>query len=667
MAIKLGIDTGGTYTDAVLFSDEEGVLRSAKSLTTKHDLSIGIGKATRKVLEGQDPASIDLVSVSTTLATNAIVEQHGAPACLIMIGFGEEALERGGLGKVLGKDPVIFVEGGHRAQGHRLAPLDREALIKVAKDHGDKVSAFAIAGRFAVRNPAHENEAKELLRDFTGKPVTCSHELAADLDAPRRALTAVLNARLIFLLQQLVDAVQTLLDEEKVTAPLMVVQGDGSLITAEMALSRPVETILSGPAASLVGAQYLAQEKDMIVSDMGGTTSDVAVLRDGRPVLDENGAVVGGFRTMVRAVSVHTFGLGGDSEIRWDTMSKGLVAGPRRTVPLSLLVDEYPAMLPVLERQVQDRKMDAQNGVFVLRLRSLLTDRSGFSKAELEVWDALGNGPLAITEFDREFLLRKAVGSLENQGLIIRSAFTPSDASHVLGRQSNWNPEGARLGAELWCWPKELEGWEGMESIDAFAQRVVEQVVRQTGECLVATALEDAGLRNHWDGGALGNSLVKAATSLQNDQGMLNIDLKLSQPIVGIGAPAALYYQPVADRLSSRLILPPSGDVCNAVGAVAASVTRSIKVVMTVPAEGLYRVHLPSGNRDFKEDLEAAWRFAREEGKASAIALAKDAGAIDPDVRLTEEQDVVDTNGKDMFLEGRLFIVASGRPRLAVR
>ncbi len=667
MAIKLGIDTGGTYTDAVLFDDDLGVVRSAKSLTTKHDLSMGIGKATRKVLDGQNPNTIDLVSVSTTLATNAIVEQHGAPACLVMIGFGEEALERGGLGKVIGKDPVAFIEGGHRAQGHRLAPLDREALMKVAQEYGDKVSAFAIAARFAVRNPAHENEAKEFLRDFTGKPVTCSHELAADLDAPRRALTAVLNARLIFLLQQLVDAVQNLLDEEKVTAPLMVVQGDGSLITAEMALSRPVETILSGPAASLVGAQYLANEKDMIVSDMGGTTSDVAVLRDGRPVLDESGAVVGGFRTMVRAVSVRTYGLGGDSEIRWDTALKDLVAGPRRTVPLSLLVDEYPAMLKVLEKQVKERKMDAQNGIFVLRLRSLLTDRTGFSKAELEVWDALERGPIAITEFDREFLLRKAVISLENQGLIIRSAFTPSDASHVLGRQRNWNAEGGKLGAELWCWPKELDGWEGMSSIEEFAERVVEQVVRQTGECLVATALEDAGLRNHWDGGHLGNSLVKAATSLQNDQGMINVDFKLRQPIVGIGAPAALYYQPVADRLSAKLILPPSGDVCNAVGAVAASVTRSLKVLITVPAEGLYRVHLPSGNKDFKEDLDAAWSYAREEGRTSVSALAKEAGASDPEIRLTEDQDVVDAKGKEMFLEGRLNLVASGRPRLAVR
>jgi N-methylhydantoinase A/oxoprolinase/acetone carboxylase beta subunit len=667
VTIKLGIDTGGTYTDAVLFDDDKGVVKTAKSLTTKHDLSIGIGKAVRMVLDGQNADEIALVSVSTTLATNAIVEQHGAPACLVMIGFGEEALERGGLGKVVGKDPVVFVEGGHRAQGHRLAPLDREAIVKLAADYGDKVSAFAVAARFAVRNPAHENEAKELLRDLTGKPVTCSHELAADLDAPRRALTAVLNARLIFLLQQLVDAVQNLLDEEKVTAPLMVVQGDGSLITAEMALNRPVETILSGPAASLVGAQFLTDEKDMIVSDMGGTTSDVAVLRDGRPVLDESGAVVGGFRTMVRAVSVRTYGLGGDSEIRWEPLKKTLVAGPRRTVPLSLLVYEYPAMLDVLRKQVKDRKMDAQNGVFVLRLRSLLTDRSGLSKAEIAVWDALESGPLPMTEFDREFLLRKAVTSLENQGLLIRSAFTPSDASHVLGRQANWNAEGGRLGAELWSWPKELDGWEGAETGEAISGMVVEQVVRQTAECLVATALEDAGLSNHWDGGRLGDALVKAAAESANDQGMLNVNFKLSQPIVGIGAPAALYYGPVAERLSSRLILPPSGDVCNAVGAVAASVTRSLKVLMTVPAEGLYRVHLPSGNLDFKEDLDAAWDYARTEGRAAAEALAREAGATDLEVQMSEEQDIVDANGKVMFLEGRLFITVSGRPRLAVR
>ena len=132
-----------------------------------------------------------------------------------------------------------------------------------------------------------------------------------------------------------------LLAERGIKAPLMVVKGDGSLIEAAVAMACPVETILSGPAASVVGAHHLSGEKDVFVSDMGGTTTDIALLSGGRPVLNRDGATVGGFRTMVEAVGVHTFGLGGDSEARLN--EDGLIVGPRRVMPLSLLGHQHPA------------------------------------------------------------------------------------------------------------------------------------------------------------------------------------------------------------------------------------------------------------------------------------------------------------------------------------
>ena len=199
---------------------------------------------------------------------------------------------------------------------------------------------------------------------MTGLPVTCAHELTSNLDAPRRALTALLNARLIPQIQNLILAVRGQMTALGLDCPLMVVKGDGSLIKDEVALTCPVETILSGPAASVVGAQALSREADIVVSDIGGTTTDIAVLRGGRPVLSEDGAVVGGWRTMVEAISVHTFGLGGDSEVRlaeepWSAKAgrggnsgggPGLEVGPRRVVPLSLLAQQYPSVLETLPR-----------------------------------------------------------------------------------------------------------------------------------------------------------------------------------------------------------------------------------------------------------------------------------------------------------------------------
>ena len=266
----VGIDTGGTYTDAVLFDQAKGVVASSKALTTKHDLSIGVQGALAGVLP-DDRSAVRMVALSTTLATNALVEGHGSPVCLLLIGYGRDALTRSGLGAALGQDPVAFLRGGHQPTGDEAQPLDLEAARQEILTHGAKVAAFVVAGYFGVRNPAHENAIRELARELTGLPVTCAHELTSDLDAPRRAMTAVLNGRLIPLLQQLILAVQEIQRREQIDAPLMVVKGDGSLLAAETALTRPIETILSGPAASVVGARYLSGEDQVVVSDIGGT------------------------------------------------------------------------------------------------------------------------------------------------------------------------------------------------------------------------------------------------------------------------------------------------------------------------------------------------------------------------------------------------------------
>ena len=145
----LGIDTGGTYTDAVLFSPEDGVKARAKALTTRHDLSEGIRGAVGNVLAetGTDPSAIRLASLSTTLATNALVEGQGGRVCLVMVGFGPEDLERDGLRQALGTDPVVFLPGGHNVHGHETI-LDTGPLADRLDGLADTVTAFAVAGYF---------------------------------------------------------------------------------------------------------------------------------------------------------------------------------------------------------------------------------------------------------------------------------------------------------------------------------------------------------------------------------------------------------------------------------------------------------------------------------------------------------------------------------------
>ena len=670
MAILLGIDTGGTYTDAVLFDNDLGVIRSAKALTTKYDLAIGIRRAVEAVLPDPLP-DIRLVSLSTTLATNAIVEGQASPICLLLLGYPPDALDQVGLRQALGDDPVVFINGGHTVAGEEQSPLDLDVARRAIVAHAPGVAAFAISGYFAVRNPAHELAVRGLVRELTGLPVTCGHELTLNLHASRRALTTALNARLIPLLQQLILAVQGMLVEKAIHAPLMVVKGDGSLIKAQMALERPVETILSGPAASVVGARQLSGEDNVFVVDMGGTTTDIALLRDGRPVLNVEGATVGGWKTMVEAVAVHTSGLGGDSEVWWDN-TEGLVIGPRRVVPLSLLAHQHPPVLETLRRQLAHKSLKPYDGQFALRQRPLDTGQGGLTLAQADVWEVLAQGPVSLTDLlldpQTAYSRLRALSRLIERGLVVTSGFTPTDAAHVLGHHHEWSVEAARLGAELWARraPGSALWLDG--GAYGFCQWVKQQVTVQAGRSLVAAALaETHSLRldghDPWrrlfvDGALAGDG---------GEASLVEVALTLRRPLVAIGAPVATYYPAVAERLHTRLCIPPHAEIANAVGAVAGGVIQTVRaLIKPLGGEG-FRVHLPIGIHDFA-NLEEAAAYALEEASLLAEAHARRAGAVNVQVQAQRKDHIVRADGErseEVYFETEVTATAVGRPRLA--
>jgi N-methylhydantoinase A/oxoprolinase/acetone carboxylase beta subunit len=665
----LGIDTGGTYCDAVLYDQAAGVQASAKALTTKHDLSLCIGEVMERVLATRTPEDVQLVSLSTTLATNAVVEGQGNPVCLILIGYDEASLQRASLAAAIGRDPLAFIAGGHGPLGDEQAPLDEDAARTAIAQHAGGVEAFAVAGYFGVRNPAHELRVRDLVRETTGLPVTCAHELTSKLDAPRRALTAVLNARLIPQIQTLILAVRERMKALRISCPLMVVKGDGSLIKDEVALTCPVETILSGPAASVVGAQALSRETDIVVSDIGGTTTDIAVLRGGRPVLDGNGAVVGGWRTMVEAISVHTFGLGGDSDVRlaeqrWPD-GPGLEIGPHRVVPLSLLGEQHPDVLSELQAQRrQDRSRD-WDGRFALRLRP--ADSDTLSPSERRLWDALAEGPRPLNHLLRNFAAMLPLTRLIERGLVIHGAFTPSDAAHLLGKQQDWSVEAARLGAELLARSGVQSRRLPELSTEALAELALERVVVRSGEVLVEALLAEEGERPLEADKGPGRRLVARALQPKaaRQADLLAPSLGLNLPLVAVGAPAGTYYPILAERLGVRQVVVPHAEVCNAVGAVAGGVSQRVRILVTAPGENCYRVHLPEGLRDFA-DREEALALAREAAHDMARGQAITAGALAPETELEEIDRVAEVFGGDpIFVEAEVIATAVGRPRLA--
>ena len=630
--IWIGLDTGGTYTDAVALDGERRVIASAKALTTHWDLSLGLGDALRAVLGRLEAGRehVSLVSVSTTLATNAVVEGRFSPICTILIGFDERMVERSGLRRD-GGGVIVRVRGGHEATGEEAEPLDVAAIEAAVREHAPLVAAFALAGMFSVRNPAHELRARECIRALCDRPVTCSYELSSQLDAPKRALTAALNARLTPQIRALLEALGRVLAQEGIGAPVMVVKGDGTLIRAEVALEYPVETVLSGPAASVVGAGFLSGLTDFVVADMGGTTTDVAVVIDGRPVVREEGAVIAGWRTMVEAIDVRTCGLGGDSEVHLDRDGR-LKVGPRKAMPLALLAARFPGVLEELRKLAASERLPPFAGSFAYRNPG--RDPGGeLDRLERRVWEMLGESPRRLGDAARTAQGVEAVRRLVDRGLATVAGFTPSDAMHVLGRQRDWNAEAARLGATILATEeRNIRARAQGDTPEGICERTYEHVVREAARVVLQCALaHDPGIEaSHGRWGPLG-ALLEDTVAGRPFSKLVDASIRLALPLIAVGAPASAYYPEVARRLAAQLTVPEHAAACNAVGAVAGVVSETREILVNQPSLDVFRVHDPAGNQDYR-DARQAIEHARRVSRELALAAARRAGATDPHV-----------------------------------
>ena len=663
MAVALGIDTGGTYTDAVLVDhDSGGVLAAAKALTTYQDLSVGIGQAVAAAFVGQgiSPADVGLVAVSTTLATNAIVEGRGAPVCLLLIGYDPALIHQYGFERDLVTSDVVYLPGGHDVRGDEIEPLDEAAAREAILARRDQVEAFAVSGYFSVRNPDHEIRVRALVEELTDLPVACGHELTSRLNAVRRATTATLNAQLVPLLRELIATVRQTLNGLGIVAPLMVVRGDGSLVRAAWAMERPIETILSGPAASVVGAWHLAGRRDVWVVDVGGTTTDIASLRDGRPRVNPKGAQVGLWRTMVEAVDVHTVGLGGDSEVHLDS-ERRLVIGPRRVVPLCLLASEYPEIVSELQRQLMSDERNGYAGQFVLRQREATYTLSEHDEALMH---HLAAGPRSLASLTEKMgfgsFVARQIKDLEQRRLVLRANFTPTDALHVLKEFERWDTRASELAAELLADRADLSPRE-------LSRQVVSCVSDRAATELVSKVLSDEVGLPDWERETAAAALL--ARGLGNvSRSDLECRLILRHPVVAVGAPVEAYMPRAARQLHTELVIPGHADVANALGAVVGGVVQQLRALIRPLDDGeSFRLHLPEGVHDFAT-LEEAVAHAGLVLPPLLEELTRDAGAEQVEVkviRVDREVPVAEAYGHNVYLDTELTFTAAGRPSLA--
>ncbi len=650
MPLALGIDTGGTYTDGVLLDLNTGeVQRKAKAFTTREDLSLGIRECI-DAMQDLDPRQVRLVALSTTLATNAIVEGRGCKVGLLLI--GHEPAGR------LPADQVTVVKGGHDIKGRSVAELDIEGVCRAVAEMRGQVDTLAISGYLSIRNPEHEEAARQEVARAWDVPVVCAHQLTTALGFHERTVTACLNARLLPIIAELLAAVKGVLKEKGIRAPLMVVKGDGSLMSEEIARGKPIETILSGPAASIVGATFLTGVQSALALDMGGTTTDIAILERGRPRLNREGAMVGGWRTRVEAAEISTFGVGGDSYLQVSRDRKFEV-GPKRVWPLSATAARFPYLAEELANVDPNREIIDGQPVDCWMLVKRPEERSGWSDSEWRVVQALADGAHNV------FTLAERAGrdpnllplkGLEQAQVVGRISFTPTDVLHALGRFTAWDVrtalEGARLQARRMR--RELDDFLAMalqEIEGALKRTILQSLVYREG--LSVDLAVDAGagvfLKRFMSGKASGGFGVK---------------LSLDYPIVAIGAPVPAYLPAVGEAFHTEILIPTHAEVANAVGAAAGQVVETVRVLIKPGAEGGFVVHAPWEREAFLH-LEEAQEYALEKARVAVLANAHRAGAADPEV-LVEKKDMVShTAGGDdeIFLETFLQVTAMGRPR----
>ena len=709
--IGIGIDTGGTCTDAVIYDFETGkILGAGKALTTKEHLETGIANALDQLPE-ELLEQAQMAALSTTLATNACLENKGARAKLLLIGFDRGMMEHlKDLYASYGLDDLTrFVVLDAKAEGLYEHPYDPdwEDLRARAGEYFDDADSVGIVQMNPKSNGGRfELTALRVLREELSQPVTIAFDISRETDILKTCAGTMLNARLIPLISEFMQAVHHVLEDRGLHIPISIVRSDGTLMPEEMAFSYPVETILCGPSASVVGGAALARgaldrkipaeafatvddipepsaiadnftenssgselkqedtpssqeycdqedvedvsikdgknrEMSGIVVDMGGTTTDIALIRDGEPLMAEEGIHIGQWKTMVRGLYVETVGLGGDTAVRYDKDGK-LYLDTVRVIPVSVLAAQYDHVLPALE-ELAERAYFSSNQVheFYVLVKDI-SGKSGYSETEQRLCQILKKKPLITMELaERMGCYHRFLHTerLEKDGVILKSGLTATDMMILKGDFTLY--DGAAARAALRCLAvntgiaaeklpdcvyemvsrrmydsigrvilqKEYPGLEETFTreyleplLECFYAQAKERVERAAAREAAATCEAEAGY------GAAATERKKPTNPFAG------LQLTSQLPLIGVGAPIHVFLPRVAQLLGTTAIIPAYAEVANALGAAACKRAVHCELIIKAEYDGAEFTGLSlyeEGRRYTFEEIEPATAFGR--------------------------------------------------------
>jgi len=491
--------------------------------------------------------------------------------------------------------------------------------------------------------------------------VSCGHELSDTLNFQTRAVTAMLNARIIPRLANLLLDLEKVMIRYGIDSPVVVVKGDGTLMSSEMAKLRPVETILSGPAASVAGARYLTGIKDALVVDMGGTTTDTAALSLGLVRLNEEGSKIGGHRTHVKALDIRTTGLGGDSLIRYERAQ--FFIGPKRVAPIAWLGRNGPGTetaldyiglhlknyrVSTLKMQILAKTSDVKSmqlSPMEEKIIRLLEQRPYSLDELLHVTDAITEGSLHLERLEERFIIQ-------------RCGLTLTDLLHINGQFEEWDTEAARRYAGFYS---SLTQTPVPEMID----HILELGVKRLSMELLKRRLDDEMDPDKMDDCPVCSTLVHHLLNEQHPDYEVAINFK--HPVIGIGAPIKFFLPQAVAPFKAKAILPENADVANAIGAITSHVFIQKQLWIVPGEEGDFIVEGISGARKFK-NIDDADRFAREELTDIVRKKAIEAGTSCRSITFeTKDSIPLAATGEAIFLKRTISASLRGRPDLVVK
>lgn len=637
--IVIGVDAGGTYTDAVIVSLKQSqVLASGKSPTTYNDLALGIKNALLKLPEILLKKAQRL-AISTTLATNAIVEGKGARIGLLLIGYDSDVSGRINIGD---GDIKETISGCHNIYGIETELFNEDELLEKAENMSRKgVGAFAVSSYMGTRNPEHEIKAVSSLKEKFSLPVVSGHELTDDIDSVRRAHTVLLNARLLPIINSLVKSVKEVVRELELSADIRLVTTDGSLMNTAEALEQPVRMVLSGPAASVKGVRFLTKLDSCVVADIGGTTTDIAVIEKGSAKRSGRGAVVGKYKTSLHATDIRTLGLGGDSAVKWERTH--ITIGPERIIPISVLSAEYPSIISKLEKFRGYTTGDyglVQPGTFFAKAYNPVISQT-LNEREQIILEFLSNGPLSIIELSEamEYPYLSLLGTerLEDLGIIRRSGLTPTDLMVLNNDFVNGDKNSAEIMLGLFA---ERAGIADNEITDY----IWKEIRRMAAVSIITEIVSANGEVNTFPG-------CEYCRQMFDGNRSLDVKYRLNIPVVGIGAPAKTMLSGLDDFLSAEKVFPVWAEVANAVGAASGAGSFFIDMHIISDESGRFILYSPEGMRIFRKLEEAKTEaLFRIKEYALSYALRMEYGIFSLDVAV-KDHSAATAFDNDIYIE----------------